>query len=85
MVYELPKFGKLFRSDGRLEVCVSFCFHDGITDAIDNIIATASCRFERTLNAAFGSNCLLQILIELYQRFLCLSYFYEKFINFLFF
>lgn len=82
MVYELSKFCKLFGSDGCLEVRVPFCFHDGITDAVDDIITTAGSRFERTFNMTFSSDGLLQILIELYQRFFCLSYFYEKFIHF---
>ena len=82
MVYELPKFGKLLGSDGCLEFRVSFCFHNGIADAIDYIITTANCRFERTLNVTFGSNGLLQIRIELYQRFFCLYYLNEKFIYF---
>ena len=85
MVYELPKFDKLFWSERCLEFSVSFSFYNCIANAVDNILTTASYRFERTLNVTFGSDSFLQILIELYQRFLCFSYFYEKFINFLFF
>ena len=85
MVYQLLKLCKLVRGNCCFEFRVSFSFHNGIADAIDNIIATANCRFERTLNVTFGSDSFLQILIELYQRFFCLSDFYEKFINFLLF
>ncbi len=82
IVYELSKFDKLFGRDGCLEVRVPFCFHYGIADAVDDIIATASGCFERTFNMTFGSDSLLQIFIELYQSFLCLSYLNEKFIYF---
>lgn len=80
-VYKLPKLCKLFWSDSCFEFSVSFCFHNGIADAVDNILTTASCRFECPLNATFGNDSFLQILIELYQRIFCFSYFYEKFIT----
>ena len=82
MVYELPKFGKLLGSDGCLEFRVSFCFHNGIADAIDYIITTANCRFARPLNVTFGSNRLPPLRIELFQRISCLYNLNEKFIYF---